>query len=203
MTRKAIQEFWVWFQGSAPRLARLYEAKNLERLSKEMNRRLDAISEELPWEIGPGRERRYSLTFSPEGNHRLFVLVQRVLRHAPDLPSWELHSSRQPRPPLRVVKLPERGLSFRTERWRFVPETDARIRRIHLTILDTGLASAERDASLKAVSIFLDQFLGENTVEDWLGTIAVARPSAKLRSYPISDLPNYVASLSRKGAKPD
>ncbi len=196
MTSKAIRDFWAWFRARAPRLAELYEAKRFQQLSEEMNRRLDSISEELPWEIGPGKSRTYSLTLSPEGNRQLYALIQKILREAPDLQDWEFYSSRQPRQPPRVIKLPERNLSFRTERWRFIPERDISNKRIHLTILDSRLASVEREAALKAVSIFLDQFLGEDAVEKWVGTIAVAKPGTKTRSHAISTLPDYFVRVS-------
>lgn len=192
MTRRTIQEFWTWFQENAPRLAQLYEAKRFHELSDEFSRRLDAISTELPWEMGPGKVKRYSLTLSPEGNPKLSRLIRQALLRAPEVPDWELYSSRQPRQLPGAIRLPERRLSFPTDKWRFIPDEDRVSNRIHLTIIDNRLASADRDAALKAVSILLDQFLGEQTVETCIGLITVAKSGGKGKSYPILDLPEYI-----------
>ncbi|MGH9530768.1 MAG: hypothetical protein ACRD2Q_00135 [Terriglobales bacterium] len=198
MTQKAIQEFWSWFRKRAPRLAEMYEANMLEELGEEVNRRLDTISGDLPWEVGPGRRKKYSLTLSPEGNPQLSILIQQMLDEAPNIHDWELYSSRQPRPPSRAIQLPERGLDFPTDQWRFIPEEDLATNRVHLKILDRRLASEDREAALKAVSIFLDQFLGEEMVERWIGMITVAKSSARRKSHPISELLDYIVTKSKR-----
>jgi hypothetical protein len=195
--------FWGWFRQNAGRIESLYDRGNLEELSSMMNLQLDAVAPGLAWEVGPGKRMEYSLTISAEGNSKLRSIVNEILRRAPKIRGWEFYGFKQRRPAPRAINLPERGLRVSTENWQFVPEEDRRRGRIHVTVLDDQLAEIGKQAALRAVSLFLDALLGEETVEEWLGQISVAaQGGTKTKIHHISRLPDYILWATHREKDP-
>lgn len=202
-SRRTIKSFWRWFQYESKRLASLYDKGQLELLSAEINSQLDLVSNKLAWEIGSGSKADHSLTISAEGNPSLRELANSVIRVAPRIQGWEFYSSKQARGVQSVIRLPNRRTVISTRHWRFVPQEDSELGRIHLTIVDSRLPALDRQTALSAVSIFLDALLGEDEVEEWIGRLNVKNPDrVSVRSFPILDLPDYVTWATQRPEKP-
>lgn len=195
-----IKRFWQWFATEASRLNETYERKDFEKLTTAINNQLDLLSPDLAWEMGPGKEGgNVSFTISGEGDPALRAYAENLIASSPQIPGWEFYSARQARPAPAAIQLPERGLRVPTANWRFIAEKDLGIERIHLVILDDLLSSIGREPALRAVSLFLDSFLGEDQVERWIGKIDVRPLDDRLdKSYKISDLPDYVHWVTTK-----
>jgi hypothetical protein len=201
----AIRRFWRWFVASAERLKSLYSTDRLESLASEVNRELDKIEPELAWEMGPGKKKPYLLTISGEGNPRLRELADLMIGLAPvDLVEWELYAARPARPAPRIVRLPEGGEIFETREWKFIPFEHHKSGRLDLVIVDDQLARSHREAALRAVSLYLDQVLGEDTVEAWIGEFRVESSVVAhgKRVYEIANLPDYLLSVTRREQNP-
>jgi len=201
----AIAQFWHWFAASAERLKSLYSSDQLENLTNEVNRELDKVEPELAWEMGPGKEKPYLFTISGEGNPQLRKLADLIMRLAPaDLEGWELYAARPARPAPAVVRLPESGEIFKTVEWKFIPLEHHKSGRLDLVIVDDRLARSDREAALKAVSLYLDQLLGEDTVETWIGEFRVESPIASHgdRMHKMTDLPAYLLSVTLREQNP-
>lgn len=201
----AIRRFWRWFVANAERLKSLYSTERLERLASEVNRELDKVEPELAWEMGPGKKKPYLLTISGEGNPRLRELADLMIQLAPsDLAGWELYAARPARPAPAVVRLPESGETFETVEWKFIPLEHPKSGRLDLVIVDDRLAHSDRETALKAVSLYLDQLLGEDTVETWIGEFRVESPiiSHGNRMYKMAGLPDYLLSVTRREQNP-
>lgn len=202
---EAIRQFWHWFVASADRLKILYSTNRLETLTREVNRELDKVDPELAWEMGPGKKQPFLLTISGEGDPRLREIADLMIRLAPDdLDEWELYAARPARPAPSVVRLPESGENFSTVEWKFVPLEHLESGRLDLVIIDDQLARAEHETALKAVSLYLDQFLGEDTVETWIGEFRVESPNEAQRKkmYKITDLADYLLSATHREKNP-
>jgi hypothetical protein len=201
---EAISEFWRWFADSAERLKNLYSTNQMESLMREINREIDKVEPELAWEMGPGKKKPYLLTISGEGDPRLRELADLIIQLAPaDLEGWELYAARPPRPAPRIVRLPESGEVFETVDWKFIPLEHPKSGRLDLVIVDDQLVRSDRETALKAVSLYLDQLLGEDTVETWIGEFRVESAAAQgNRMYKMADLPDYLLSLTRRKKNP-
>ena len=201
----AIGRFWRWFGTTAERLKNLYSANRLESLTREVDRELDKVDSDLAWEMGPGKKKPYSFTISGEGNSRLRELAHLMIRLAPaELEGWELYASRPARPAPGVVRLPESGESFETVKWKFIPLEHLKTGRLDLVVVDDQLARSVRETALRAVSLYLDQLLGEDTVETWIGEFRVESPIAAHgdRMYKMADLADYLRSATHREKLP-
>lgn len=202
---EAIAQFWDWFIKSAEKLKTLYSTNQMESLTTEVNREIDKVEPELAWEMGPGKKKPYLFTISGEGDPRLRELTDLMIRLAPaNLEGWELYSARPARPAPSVVRLPESGESFKTAEWKFIPVEHPASGTLDLVIVDDRLARSNRETALKAVSLYLDQLLGEDTVEVWIGEFRVESATAvqEERMHKMSDLPDYLLSATRREQNP-
>jgi len=199
-----IQEFWDWFAANRKKLELLYKDRSLEELALQLTREIDKIEPQLAWELGPGKREANLLTISAEGNRDLRKIADLVVQMAPPLKGWEFHSSKPPRPAPEVVRLPESGETFVTTHWEFVPLERYRIGRLDLIIVDDSLAQANREPAIKAVSIYLDEMLGEDTVEKWIGKFEVSNRStvAGKTKYKMTELPDYLEWATNRSKSP-
>jgi hypothetical protein len=200
----AIRRFWTWFVANADRLKNLYVNSRFQDLTQEMNRELDRVEPQLAWEMGPGKQKPYLLTISSEGNTRLRDFADLMIELAPDLTGWELYSSRPARPAPKVVRLSESGEAFETADWEFIPMENPEKGRLDLVVVGDQLARSDREPALRAVSLYLDQLLGEDTVELWIGEFRVKSPIAAHgeKAYKITELPDYLLWVTHRETNP-
>jgi hypothetical protein len=203
-TDRAIEDFWDWFASNSSGLISMYAIRDFNALAEVLNRELDKIMCELAWEIGPGKKKPYLLTISSEGNPALRQIAETMIQFAPELANWEFYSAKPPRHPAGIVYLPERKTQFDTRRWKFIPMERPENGRLDLVILDEQLASADREAALKAVSIYLDELLGEDTVERWIGELRVENPTfvQNERVYDTTEIPDYLYWATHRDSNP-
>jgi len=201
---EAIRGFWDWFATGAEKLKKLYLDDRLESLMQMVNRELDKVEPQLAWEIGPGRAKPFLLTISGEGDPKLRQIADFMIQLAPDLESWEFYSSRPARPAPAVVRLPESAESFTTSEWWFIPIEQPPIEQLDLIIVDDKLARSDREPALRAVSIYLDQLLGEDTVETWMGEFKIKSSIAihGKKAYKMAELPDYLLWATHRERNP-
>jgi len=196
--------FWRWFAANADRLKMLYSAKLYEQLAGEMNRELDKIDSRLAWEIGGGLTLPSLLTISGEGSRELTNIAEFVVKSAPNLKDWEFYASRPARSAPNAVQFPGSAERYEASNWEFVPIERPERGRLDLIIVDDQLAAASRERALMAVSIYLDQALGEEKVEAWIGTLSVESRAAVLgkRAFKIEELPEYLLWVTHRENNP-
>jgi hypothetical protein len=201
---KAIEDFWFWFTGSRKKLLSLYASEQFGELAQQLTCELGRIDPELAWEIGPGKKSANLLTITAEGNPKLRRLADQVIQLAPLLDDWEFYSSKPPRQAPAVVRLPDSGESFETTRWQFVPVENAESGRLDLLIVDDQLTRSDRETALRAVSIYLDELLGEDMVEKWIGTFEIKNRLATdgKMTYKLAELPDYLEWATNRKDKP-
>ena len=201
---EAINAFWNWFGVNAKSLEILYTSDRLDLLSQQVNQELDKVEPQLAWEIGPGKNKSYLLTISSEGDRKLRQIADLMIQLAPTLQEWEFYSSRPSRPAPAVVRLPESGESFQTSEWRFIPVEQPRSGRVDLIVVDDKLAHSDHSSALKAISIYLDELLGEDTVEEWIGEFKVERMLAAhgKQTYEMTELPDYLLWATHRASNP-
>jgi hypothetical protein len=201
---KTVKRFWQWFSANAEHLKVLYSTSQFEALAGEMNRELDRVEPQLAWEMGAGKKKPYLLTISAEGNPKLRQIADLMVDRAPALGEWEFYSSRPARPAPRAVQLPESGERFETSKWEFVPFERPERGRLDLVVVDDQLARSDRESALKAVSLYLDQLLGEETVESWIGRFSVESRLAAhgKKSFKMSELSDYLLMVTHRENNP-
>ena len=121
-----------------------------------------------------------------------------------DLVGWEFYAARPARSAPGTIWLPESGETFETANWRFAPLEHSRSGRLDLVVVDDQLAHSVRETALRAISLYLDQLLGEDIVETWIGEFRVESPISAhaTRTYNMADLPAYLRSTRNREKKP-
>lgn len=200
----AIRNFWSWFTANAENLMALYANRDFAAVALEINQELDKVEPQLAWEIGPGKNQPNLLTISPEGNSKLRRLADLMIQMAPEMTGWEFHSSRPARPAPAVVRLPDSGEAFYTSGWDFIPVEQPEDGRVDLVVVDDQLAQSDRTLALKALSIYLDELLGEDMVETWIGEFRVESRNAVpgKKAYRLAELPDYLLWAMHRENKP-
>jgi hypothetical protein len=107
---------------------------------------------------------------SPEGNAELRQAALRWLGSAPPADAvWEYHASKQASPTLRGLQVGSR--QFELEEMRAISSWDATRRRLDVRLWHPRFPEAPREAKLQVAFVFLDNLLGEDDVERWIGAI--------------------------------
>jgi len=203
-TKDAVIGFWRWFASNADRLKELHSSKQFGRLAEEMNRELDKIDRRLAWEMGCGLTRPFMLTVSGEGNPELRDLAESVINQSPKLNDWDFFSAHPSRPAPSAVRLAGSGEIFEASAWSFAPVERPERGQLDLIIVDDHLANSNRESALKAISIYLDQTLGEDTVESWIGMLSVeSRSAAQGRKlFKMDELSDYLLWITHRENQP-
>ncbi|MDQ1289961.1 MAG: hypothetical protein QG622_3527 [Actinomycetota bacterium] len=190
----AIEEFWAWWRDAgASETVVAIRSRDPHRVVDEISRRIGAIHCGLGWELGAGRTSEHVLVVSSEGDAELRAVARRWRQAAPPPDAiWEYSDARVPVPDAAVLVL-----SFDD-----VPIDVASVRvaaRVNGSVLDVNVYHPdfaklpERTRSM-ASFILLDQVLGEDAVETWVGEVGVSTV-LPLDPVPLTGLPAVVADL--------
>ncbi|HEX7844218.1 MAG TPA: hypothetical protein VF476_00375 [Chitinophagaceae bacterium] len=79
--------FWHWFQHSKF----LFEKLEISQDSINLIDKQITTLGDFAWEIGPGKNKEYSLTLSPGGDKSLLSLTKSIVSKAPVIDNWEFH----------------------------------------------------------------------------------------------------------------
>jgi hypothetical protein len=151
-----------------------------------------------------GKKKPYLLTISAEGNPKLRQIADLMVERAPELGEWEFCSSRPARPAPGAVQLPESEERFETSQSEFVPVEQPERGRLDLVVVDDQLAGADRESARRAVSLYLDQLLGEDTVELWIDRFSVESRLAAhgKKSVKMAELSDYLLWVTHRETNP-
>ena len=170
----AIEAFWMWW------------AENLDLLEHEvatagaeatfitpLSAHVTAIHPDLDWEFGKGHTAQHHLCLSAKGNDRLRVIAERWRAAGPgDNDLFEFHCARQ-----RLAGNPaDMGLGFGDvqlpfDQFRFALEQDDTRQRFHIVAHHPVFAEIDEEGRARMLFISLDNILGEDAVETWIGAI--------------------------------
>lgn len=174
--QRAIDAFWQWWPRVSDAIAKGLTSGGLSQaLITAVNERVAAIDDGLDWEFGPGLAAQHHLCLSSKGDPVLRVIVERWRRQAPATDAtWEFYGARQANPRAGVtLMIGEHDLAL-DEMIVGVEEDEVR-ERLHLTVDHPAFAAIDDDdLKLRIAVIALDNTLGEDEVERWLGRIDLA-----------------------------
>jgi hypothetical protein len=196
-----LDAFWTWWRSASPRVAAAFDAGQGESIVDELSARIHAIDPHLAWDTGPGlRGARHHLALSSEGDLARRVLVERWLARAPAPDAaWEYYPARQatrsdPKVSLRLHDLADIEIEFAAARVAF--ETDAVRELVHVTLHHPAFAKLPERERTTTAFLVLDNVLGEDEVERWLGGMLSSVepiPDGK----PLAALAEAVAALAK------
>lgn len=167
----AIEEFWQWWATARDRVAAAIEDGTAGDWVGEISDRVHAIHEDLAWELAPGATSTHALVVSPEGNPVVRPTALTWLAAAPDPDgTWEYHASRQPGA---LMVLQAGGVEVDLQEVRSIASWNSDRQRVDVKLWHPTLESAPESTRSQVGFLFLDNLLGEDTVERWIGAIDV------------------------------
>ena len=185
----------------SPRLAKAFDEGRGDSVGDELSRRVHAIHPDLAWETGPGLAgARHHLALSSEGDVTLRVLTERWLARAPAPDAaWEYYPARQPSgrdAKLNLALHDAPGIDIAYADARAALEVDEAREVVHVKLHHPALARLPEKSRSTAAFLMLDDALGEDGVERWVGHLDLSvepLPAAQ----PVAALAEAVASLER------
>jgi len=193
-----LDAFWNWWRTAGPRLAAAIDANQATSIAEELSAKVHAIDQRLAWETGPGlKGARHHLALSSEGDIELRVLTERWMSRAPPADNnWEYYPARQafPRPSVKLVDAG--GVIIDAANVKIGCEIDAVREVVDVNFSHPALMKLDERQRSRAALLTLDNLLGEDGVERWLGRITTSVepiPGGK----PVEELAAAVDGLKR------
>lgn len=166
----AIPSFWRWWAGARDRVTAAIAGETLSGLVDEISRNVHAIDPRLAWELGKGSTAAHALVVSPEGDPAVRALAITWLAAAPPADStWEYHASRQRGDLDSALQIGDREVDL--DDYRAIASWDEGRERVDVRLWHPALADAPEDVRERVDFLFLDNLLGEDDVERWIGAI--------------------------------
>lgn len=202
--RAAIADFWAWWsaEGRSVATGSVGGSVSGEALAAALGPRVDAIDDGLAWELGPGTDSSHRLTVTAAGVPELRAAARRWRLAAPPADEeWSYADSRQPSPAdsdSDVLQVGGRDYAIDQV------SVDARVRGFAVDVSVHHPHFADLDDQQRATVgyLLLDQVLGEEAVETWVGEITTS-PVRALDPVPISGLRSVVRDLRAQHTGPD
>ena len=166
-------EFWKWFEENEQMLY-AFEVDQ-ERIFDLLQAELHKVDPNLTFEFGPIQDGGWrEFVISADGIRESFPAVESLFAVAPRLDRWKFVKFRPRRQPMRIC-LGERCIDPEEVNFRLFRDGD----KIGILLLFQDFDTRERDFFARVGYLFLDEALGEFTVETEVGFIDFADRSSK------------------------
>lgn len=167
----AIEDFWTWWATARERIAAAIEGGTVGESVAEISDHVHRIHKDLAWELAPGRTSKHALVVSPEGNPAMRPKALTWHSSAPPADeTWEYYASRQPG---ELDILQAGGVEVNLGEVRSIASWNSDRQRVDVKLWHPNLETAPESTRSQVGFLFLDNLLGEDTVERWIGEIDV------------------------------
>ena len=171
MTREAIAAFWEAWSPLQTRLEEELVDGRYGEGTTELTELTEAIDPDLEWDLMPGQEAVYALCLSAAADPGLRPLTERWRRAGPAPDTiWEYHPARIAVEPAAVM-VGEIGIHPRDAT--VVMEPDLSTEELNLTVGHPDFGRMDETLQLQVVFRLLDDLLGEDGMEFWVGSVDV------------------------------
>lgn len=171
----ALAAFWQWWTSAKDHVAAAIASGTLGQspLVEYITMAVHNLSPDFAWELGPGRSAQHNLTVTAEGNLLVRRLTAQWLAAAPPPDStWEYYDSRQPSSHL---DLEIAGRRFAQEDFAISSVYDPNRERFDIVLFHPEFRKADDRLAHQAAFLTLDELLGEDDVERWIGSIDASK----------------------------
>ncbi len=169
----SVDAFWRWWAGGGTaEVERCIGTGDFSPVVGPLASAVAAIHPALDWELGAGSRSRHRLVVTAAGNPALRAAARRWHRAAPaESATWEYADTRQPVG--EPVVLDVAGHAVRSDDVTASTWADDGRAVVDVRLAAPVLALMSRQDALRATFLLLDQVLGEEAVETWVGQILV------------------------------
>ncbi len=190
---EAIAAFWGSWSTVHPLLEAELDAGEYGEGTALLTALSEAIEPHLEWELMPGHAATNALCLSSAADPRLRLITERWVEAAPDADAtWEYHPARIAIG-LEKVELADIEIDPRQASVGIEPDPNGET--LDLMIGHPDFAGLDETLQLQAAFRFLDDLLGEDASERWIGSVDVV-PDAVSWGIPLGELAASVELLA-------
>ena len=188
---EAIALFWETWQEIRGLLESDLEASTYGEGTEALTDAVEAINDDLEWEVRDGHTARHALCLS-SGDPGLRHITQRWVDSAPQSDAtWEFHPARTAIEP-EVFEID--GLDIDPAQASFFAEVDPDAEHLSITVSHPEFRGLDEANRFQATFRMIDDLLGEDGTEMWIGSVD-ATPVVPHGAAPLTDLPRVVDEL--------
>lgn len=201
MSLHRIPDFWNWFEDNLATIrAVLLEPSHPDReyVVNSLDHYILSIGM-FSWDIEAGREKKWRLIISPNGDEELLELSVEIVAQAPQLMDWEFHPAKPPRPQALQFEVYDEAMDLQpvdARSWQFVLQPAREEKRFLLHVVAAPARGLSDETLNKAVSYLVTCLLGEEVVIRHIGGMKVSGALPEYgRPHAITELPEILESL--------
>jgi hypothetical protein len=198
----AIAEFWRWWSQARERVAAGISDGSIGSMAGEIGDRVEAINDDLQWELSPGRVAKHALVLSSGGDAALRATVSRWLAAAPPADAvFEYVGSRQPDDRAFTARMRMDGHELDLSELRFAFLVEDHGHGVDVEVFHPEFVRMEERARVRVAFLALDWALGEDQVELWVRAVeAPSKAPEELQT--LAELRATVAAVAARHAEP-
>jgi hypothetical protein len=164
-----LEAFWSWWAGAKDSIAADIPRGTVSARAAEISAEVNKVHPSLAWELGKGASSEHAFVVSCEGNPELRPIALRWAAAAPPPDAtWEYHPSRQPGPP-QVLEI--RGVRVPFSEMRAIASWDEARETLDVRLWHPAFEGLPTEVKAQVSFLFLDNLVGEDDVERWIGAI--------------------------------
>lgn len=194
--KEKVEALWAWWAAESDRILESVDGDGGGAIQPEITAAVGKLHPQLAWVFGPGADGQgHSFTLSAEGDRNFLFLTSYAISRAPELNGWTFYSSRQPSASVAGLEIKIGDHSIKTDSLWITPELDVEEEMIDITAWSPSFAEIGEEHSMRILFLLLDETLGEQGVESWLGVIEIG--DGKLDdSLPLTELREFIEDTS-------
>jgi hypothetical protein len=178
------ETFWIWFAANEARLFSF--EKNQEVIFDELGAQMKRVNADLTFEFGPVKNGRREFVISAGGIRTAFPSVEALYNKAPSLQRWVWVKYRPRRLPINDLNYGGKSVKADDVRYLLTKDGD----KVGIVLFFDGYKETEKGIFGQIGYLFLDEALGEFSVETWVGFIEFHGHDSKYfaQSHPLREL---------------
>jgi len=189
-----IETFWKWFFGIENQYRKFFteEEVNTQLLIEAMNNRVLDFGQ-FKWEMREGKQGVLQFIISPNGDHELFELSQKIMAEASPHPNWQFLPALPPEKTDYKFQIYDEGMrlcEIDATDWNCFLEKEVD-GLIGATILAENIQNLDEDTQVEAAEKLLKKILGEEMFINYiagLGVVDEFTENEEEGAFPLNDL---------------
>ncbi len=193
-----VDEFWSWFKDNEKRIHGEMFSEAAHANNDAIDKQLSKVFGSIGWVFGPGEsEWDHSLTVSAEGDSHRRLLAHIWKERGPGFDGWDFHASRQPGLDF-GSEINIAGLVFDFNETKIDVKWNKEYQLADVVIHHPRMSKADESVATQVAFILLDEAIGENRTELWVGHVEKSGKPAPKTAVTLFELEAQLLALAKK-----
>lgn len=177
MDEEKILNLWRWFYANEQKIRESID-KNLRNEQEIIVQNIDNLVLDFgmfSWDIGPGENKPWFFTISPNGDKELLLKTKEIIADAPDLENWEFNYAKPAKNWDRQLSVYDTQMEIQvldTSAWNYVVLKED-TGRIKLLLEAFNINRLDDDTAINAANLFVINEIGEEAKINHVSSISI------------------------------